>query len=314
MKQLSSLSVVVPVYRSAESLPELVSVLAEVLPSVATTFELLLVDDSSPDQSWQVINDLATQYPWVRGLRLMRNYGQHNALLCGIRAAKSEFITTMDDDLQHPPQELLKLREALADNVDVVYGAPQQEQHGIMRDFASQITKLMLQSSMGVDTARHVSAFRLFRTELRRAFETYSSPYVNIDVLLTWATTKFVVVHVRHDERKYGESTYTLRKLVRHALNMITGFSILPLRIASLIGFMFTIFGVLVLFYVVGQALIQGIVVQGFPFLASIIAIFAGAQLFALGIIGEYLARIHFRIMDRPVYTIRTETTTDTTA
>lgn len=314
MNHLSSLSVVIPVYRSSSSLPELISVLAAVLPRVAQKFELLLVDDSSPDDSWQVIESLAAQHTWVRGLRLMRNYGQHNALLCGIRAAKFEFITTMDDDLQHPPEELFKLIERLQEGVDVVYGAPQSEQHGLFRDLASQITKLMLQSSMGVDTARHVSAFRLFRTELRRAFESYSSPYVNIDVLLTWATTKFAAVRVRQDERKYGESTYTLRKLVRHALNMITGFSILPLRIASLIGFMFTIFGVLVLFYVIAQALLAGIVVQGFPFLASIIAIFAGAQLFALGIIGEYLARIYFRTMDRPVYTIRTETITDTTS
>jgi undecaprenyl-phosphate 4-deoxy-4-formamido-L-arabinose transferase len=156
----------------------------------------------------------------------------------------------------------------------------------------------------------------VFKTELRNAFANYSSPYVNIDVLLTWGTTRFAVVQVRHDARKYGESTYTFQKLVRHALNMITGFSILPLRIASLIGFAFTLFGFGVLVYVIGRALLEGIVVPGFAFLASIVAIFAGAQLFALGIIGEYLARIHFRIMDRPVYTIRgqTEKPSDTRA
>jgi undecaprenyl-phosphate 4-deoxy-4-formamido-L-arabinose transferase len=308
MDQLSSLSVVIPVYRSAEGLSELVSTLSAVLPDVAAEYEILFVDDSSPDNSWAVVQRLAEEYAWVRGITLMRNYGQHNALLCGIRAARCEYITTMDDDLQHPPEELSKLIAKLSEGYDVVYGAPQYEQHGLMRDLASQVTKWMLQSSMGVEIARNVSAFRVFKTELRNAFANYSSPYVNIDVLLTWGTTRFAVVQVRHDARKYGESTYTFQKLVRHALNMITGFSILPLRIASLIGFAFTLFGFGVLVYVIGRALLEGIVVPGFAFLASIVAIFAGAQLFALGIIGEYLARIHFRIMDRPVYTIRGQT------
>ena len=113
---------------------------------------------------------------------------------------------------------------------------------------------------------------------------------------------------MQHDPRRYGTSNYTLPKLIRHALNMITGFSVLPLQIASLLGFGLALFGVGVLIYVVGRALLFGIFVPGFAFLASIIAIFSGAQLFALGVIGEYLARIHFRTMDRPVYTVRSST------
>ncbi len=305
---MNSLSIVIPVYRSAESLPELIAELGRALPTLTDTYEVILVDDGSPDNSWQIIDRLAREHPWLRGITLMRNYGQHNALLCGIRAARHEIIVTMDDDLQHPPAELPRLLATLAEGYDVVYGTPQHEQHGLMRDLASQITKLALQGSMGVDIARKVSAFRAFRAQLRDAFANYRSPYVNIDVLLTWATTRFTAVEVRHDPRKYGASTYTMRKLVRHALNMITGFSIIPLQIASLVGFTFTLFGMGVLVYVVGRALLFGIVVPGFAFLASIIAIFSGAQLFALGIIGEYLARIHFRSMERPVYTVRSTT------
>jgi glycosyltransferase involved in cell wall biosynthesis len=305
---LPSLSVVIPVYRSAESLPELIAELGRALPTLTDTYEVILVDDGSPDNSWQVVDRLAQDHKWLRGITLMRNYGQHNALLCGIRSANHEVIVTMDDDLQHPPTELPKLLNKLAEGYDVVYGTPHEEQHGLMRDLASQVTKLALQGSMGVETARKVSAFRAFRAQLRDAFANYRSPYVNIDVLLTWATTRFAAVEVRHDARKYGASTYTFRKLVRHALNMITGFSILPLQVASLIGFTFTLFGMLVLIYVIGRALLFGIVVPGFAFLASIVAIFSGAQLFALGIIGEYLARIHFRSMERPVYTVRSTT------
>src|SRR5207248_5274259 len=127
----------------------------------------------------------------------------------------------------------------------------------------------------------------------------------SIDVLLTWGTTRFAAIPVQHDARKVGTSNYTFRKLLTHALNMITGFSALPLQIAILVGFVFTLFGVGVLIYVVGRYLIFGGSVPGFPFLASAIAIFSGAQLFALGIMGEYLARMHFRMMDRPAYVVR---------
>jgi undecaprenyl-phosphate 4-deoxy-4-formamido-L-arabinose transferase len=235
----------------------------------------------------------------------MRNYGQHNALLCGIRVAQYDIVITMDDDLQNPPTEVSKLLAKLEEGYDVVYGTPQAEQHGLWRDLASQITKIALQSAMGVDVARNVSAFRAFRTQLRAAFQDYQGPFVSIDVLLTWGTTRFAAIPVRHNQRRAGVSNYTFRKLVTHALNMMTGFSVLPLQLASLIGFGFTLFGLLVLAYVVGRFLIQGGSVPGFPFLASIIAIFSGAQLFALGIIGEYLARMHFRMMDRPPYVVR---------
>jgi undecaprenyl-phosphate 4-deoxy-4-formamido-L-arabinose transferase len=144
----------------------------------------------------------------------------------------------------------------------------------------------------------------MFRTQLREAFAGYESPVVNVDVLLTWGTTRFTAISVRHAARQYGVSNYTLRKLIVHALNMMTGFSTLPLQLASMTGFILTIFGLVILIYVLGRLLFESSV-PGFPFLASIIAIFSGAQLFALGIIGEYLARMHVRIMGRPSSLIR---------
>jgi glycosyltransferase involved in cell wall biosynthesis len=298
-----SLSIVVPVYRSAAILPDLVARIESALAGYEK--ELILVNDGSPDNSAEVVRELAASYPWVRGINLMRNYGQHNALLCGIRAASNAIVVTMDDDLQHPPEEVPKLLELLDQGFDVVYGTPRHEQHGLWRDVASQVTKLALQSSMGVSTARKVSAFRAFRREMRRAFAGYQGPYVSIDVLLTWASVRFSSVQVRHDPRASGVSNYTLRKLIVHAVNMMTGFSTLPLQLASLIGFAFTFFGIAALAYVLIRYIINGGSVPGFPFLASMIAIFSGAQLFALGIIGEYLARMHFRMMDRPPYTVR---------
>ena len=302
---LPTISVVVPVYNGKASLPGLVERLEPVLRARASAFEIVLVNDGSRDGSWEVVQQLAGKHSFVRGIDMLRNYGQHNALLCGIRAARHELIVTIDDDLQHPPEELPKLLARLVPGVDVVYGPPEKEQHGLLRDLASQLTKIALQKSMGSQNARAVSALRVFRTCLREAFADYKSQHVSIDVLLSWATTRFDHVRVRHDERRFGQSNYTLRKLVAHALNMITGFSTLPLQLASWIGFCFTLFGLGVLVYVLVSYWIHGGSVAGFPFLASIIAVFSGAQLFALGIMGEYLARMHFRMMDRPSYVVR---------
>jgi glycosyltransferase involved in cell wall biosynthesis len=307
------ISFVVPVYRSAEILPELHRRTCAVFGKGEQDFEIVFVEDCGGDNSWSVIQQLATTDRRVRGFRMSRNYGQHNALLCGIREARGDTIVTLDDDLQHPPEEIPKLLAKLDEGFDVVYGPPEREQHGLLRDLASQITKLALEGAMGAANARHVSALRVFRSRLRDAFADYRSPTVNIDVLLTWATTSFSAVQVRHDARRYGESGYTPRKLVRHALNMMTGFSTRPLQLASLMGFGFAVFGLAILAYVLIRWVLQGSAVPGFAFLASIIAIFSGAQLLALGIIGEYLARMHFRTMERPTYIVSQNTQTGDT-
>ena len=302
------LSVVIPVYRSQATLPELHRRLVAALEPVVSAFEIILVEDCGGDDSWQVIKQLALKDKRVRGITLARNYGQHNALLCGIRAADGELIVTIDDDLQNPPEEIPRLLSMLEEGHDVVYGSPINETHGFFRNQASRITKLALQGAMGMESASKVSAFRIFRTRLRDAFEAYRSPTVNIDVLLTWGTTRFAAVNVRQDERAVGDSGYSLRKLINHAINMMTGFSTLPLQIASVLGLFFGFMGFLILAYVLFNYLIHGSSVPGFAFLASMISIFSGVQLFTLGIFGEYLARMHFRSMERPPYALLDDT------
>jgi glycosyltransferase involved in cell wall biosynthesis len=304
-QRVSGLSAVVPAYNSELSLAPLIARLGPVLAALADRFEVILVNDGSRDRTWTVIEDLMRAHPWVRGIDLMRNCGQHNALLCGIRAAQCEFTVTLDDDLQDPPEEIPKLLEALTSDVDVVYGAPITEVHGFWRDLASQVTKIVLQGALGAQTARMVGPFRLFRTAVRRAFEDYRGVFVNIDVLLTWGTTRFGAVRVRHDPRQLGQSNYGLGKLLTHTLNMLTGFSTLPLQLASYLGFALTLLGAVLLAVVIGRFVIEGVAVPGFAFLASIIIIFSGTQLFSLGVIGEYLSRMHFRLLDRPAYVVR---------
>lgn len=300
------LSIVIPVYNGADTLPALWEQLRLALEPLGMEFEVIPVDDGSRDGSWTVLKDLQSRFPQsIFPIQLMRNYGQHNALLCGIRAAQSPLIVTIDDDLQNPPSEIPRLLDKLREGFDVVYGVSDQGQHGLWRNVASRVTKIALQSAMGAEIARQVSAFRAFRTAVRKGFENFHGPFVSIDVLLTWGTTRFSSVSVRMDPRPAGSSGYTFRKLIAHALNMVTGFSVLPLQLASLAGFSMMLFGLGVLAYVLGRFLVQGSSVAGFPFLASIIAIFSGVQLFSLGVIGEYLARMHFRLMDRPAYTTR---------
>jgi glycosyltransferase involved in cell wall biosynthesis len=303
--RVSSLSIVIPVYNSEQSLPLLLARLDSVLETLTEQYEVILVNDGSRDNSARFIDSASTAYPWLRAIHLMRNYGQHNALLCGIRAAANEFVVTMDDDLQNPPEEIPKLLAKLAENYDVVYGFPQKENHGMLRNLASRITKISMQQAMGVHAASRISSFRAFHTRLRDAFQDYRGAFISIDVLLSWGTTRFAAVPVNNPPRPLGISNYTVPKLMSHAMNMVTGFTTLPLRVASFTGFGFSLFGFGILGYTIGRYFIYGGSVPGFPFLASIISIFSGTQLFALGILGEYLARMHFRLMDRPSYAIR---------
>ena len=299
-----AVSVIVPVYNSEPHLALLVERLNPVLRVHSSSFEVIFVEDGSRDSSWSVVQDLASRYSFIVGIRLMRNYGQHNALLCGIRAARYEVIVTIDDDLQNPPEEIPALLKKLDEGYDVAYGTPHEQQHGFLRNLASTVTKIALQSVMGAETARSVSAFRAFRASLRAVFVDYRGPYVSIDVLLTWGTNRFAAVVVSHDARGHGKSNYTFASLLRHAINMMTGFSTIPLRVASLVGFAFTALGGILFLFTLIRYLLQGTAVPGFVFLASTITILSGAQLFAVGIMGEYLARMHFRMMDKPSYAV----------
>jgi len=302
---MKNLSIIIPTYNSEDSLKELFNRLYIVLENLTDSYEIIFINDSSTDNTSQILDSLSNSNSTISQIELNRNFGQHNAILCGIRKAKYDTIVTLDDDLQNPPEEIPKLIQKYDEGFDVVYGYPQKDKHSFFRIIASLITKIALKTAMGVGIAKHVSSFRIFRTDLRKSFSDYKGTFVSIDVLLSWGTNSFSAIPVNHEQRSVGKSNYTVRKLINHALNMITGFSVLPLQVASIMGFVLALFGLLVLIYVVGRFLLQGSPVPGFSFIASIIAIFSGAQLLAIGIIGEYLARIHFRTMDKPQYFIR---------
>ena len=297
------ISIVVPVFNSRETLPELVTRLTRVLPPDS---EVILVDDGNDSTTWSAIEALATS--GVMGLRLARNVGQHAALLAGVREAKHSIIATLDDDLQNPPEELVHLLKALTDDVDVVYGVPIRIKQSFWRSCASVAAKRVMQKMLGFNNAVDISSFRVFRSRLREGFNNDVGPSVSLDVLLTWSTSRFTSVEVEHHERKTGESNYNFRKLLRFMIDTATGYSAVPLRFATSLGLTTVAFSVGVSIWVLGRRLVTGESVPGFPFLAVTIAIFSGVQLIVLGVLGQYIGRIHFRVMNKPTYTIADRT------
>lgn len=297
-----NLSIVIPVYRGEVFIEPLVLRIKAALPRFAKKYEVIFVNDGSPDHSWGVIERLARQHEWVKGVCLRRNYGQHNATLCGLREARYEVTVTMDQDLQHPPEEIPVLLAKLEEGYDVVYGSPKKLPRGLMRNLLTANIKRILASVMGVPSVRNISAFRAFRTDLRESFKNFQSPSVTLDVLLSWGTVCFTSVPVNIEQGNH--SNYSFVSLIRVAILILTGYSTMPLRLASWVGFLMTLFGLGVFVYVLVIYFTAGSI-PGFPFLASIISLFSGAQLFALGIFGEYLARMFDRSMDRPPYVIQ---------
>ncbi len=300
------LSVVVPVYNSAKIVPELVSSLCSVLPTCDRPFEIILVNDASSDDSWEQIAAQCRAFSdVVRGVNLSRNFGQHNATLCGIRLARFDVTITMDDDFQHPPEEIPKLLRRLdRGDADVVYGVPAVRRHSRMRNFLTRLTKQTAARLTGLERVETQSPFRAFYTQLRDAFAGYMGPDVLLDVLLGWGTSRFATVPVEHAARRHGRSNYNAARLFNMAILTLTAYSTVPLRLASWIGLTLTVFGVAVFGYVVAIRVLFGSV-PGFPFLASLIAIFGGAQLFALGLFGEYLTRVFNHALGRPTYVIK---------
>ncbi|HEY7273648.1 MAG TPA: glycosyltransferase family 2 protein [Actinoplanes sp.] len=300
-----SVSVVVPCFRSAATLPALSARVHEVLPRYADDFEIVLVVDGGDRATWITAAALAAESRHVRALRLSRNYGQHNALVAGVRTARYDVVVTMDDDLQHRPEEIPTLLAALTEDVDVVYGVAAREEHGVSRSLASRLAKAALERAMNVRGARQLSAFRAFRTFLRDGFTQLNGPHACLDVALSWGTTQTTAVTVGMDERIHGRSGYTVRMLVRHMLNMMLGYSTAPLRLVTYLGFLTGFLGVALLSRVLYLYFSGETTVAGFTTVASMVALFSAAQMIAIGVLGEYIGRIHANGLGLPTYLVR---------
>jgi undecaprenyl-phosphate 4-deoxy-4-formamido-L-arabinose transferase len=268
-------------------------------------FEIVLVDDASPDMAWEELVGVASQFPErVVAVQLMRNSGQHNALMCGFRHARGDYIITMDDDLQNPPEEIPKLCAAIADGeLDLVYGVYDVKRHESWRTLGSMVVNLFYRLVFNAN--RRTSSFRIMRRQLMESILTYDLNFTFIDGLLAWNTDRIGEVVVEHHPRAKGRSGYSVAKLLLLALNLFTNFSLLPLQAVSLLGILVACGGFAGAFYYLFRYLFAGISVPGYASIIIAVLVLGGVQLLSLGIMGEYLGRLHLNVNRKPQYVER---------
>lgn len=305
-------SIVIPAYKSGSWMDELViRIGAAMEPEAPTAFELILVNDCSPDaETWPAIQRNAAQYPWVRGFNLLYNVGQFRATLCGLQEARGRFVITMDDDLQHPPEELPKLIRAINGNEDAlcVMGTYQNRQHGWIRRAGSHFYQRMIHSFYGCPPQVQRSSFRIMRKELADAILACRTAKPILGAIILSLTPKVVAVPVQHAPRDQGRSGYSLRKLVGTTLDNVINASTAPLRFFSVIGFTASGASLLVAAYYSIRWLTGGILVPGYASQILLISFLGGLTLMGIGVLGEYIARIIYEITGPERYRIKEQT------
>ncbi len=300
------LSIIIPCYNSARYLAENIQGVIKILKTnYELDFEILLVVDGSPDNTILIARELASSNSEVRAIELSKNFGQHAALFAGVSQARGDLILTMDDDGQHTPSGVQTLLNSLTPDLDVIYGVSDREEHNIFRNFISRFAKTFIFRVLGIENARYISAFRLLRRNIISQAEFSSLSRGTLDVVINWNTNKISWTEVRMIQRPQGKSNYRLVGLIRFAFDMITNYSTRPLRFATILGtFGFLLTSTFAVF--VGVASINGsIKVPGYASIMILVSALGSIQLLTLGVVGEYLGKIHEKSSNRPNFNIR---------
>ncbi len=304
-----ALSVVIPVYNGAASIGELVEALAAL--DIPGGHEAVLVNDGSRDNSLEVCRGLVEQAARRGGmpvtlLNLSRNFGEHNAVMAGLTQARGAFIITMDDDLQNPPEEVSRLfRHARDGNFDVVYTYYAKREHAAWRNWGSNFTNWCADWLLDKPKGLYLSSFRCISAFARDHVIAYTGPYPYVDGLLLQTTQNIGTIEVRHLPRAAGRTNYTFRRLVRLFLSMFLNFSVMPLRLAAIGGFVMSGLGLVGFVAVFVEAIFVGQTPSGWASLMSAFLLLAGVQLIILGLMGEYLGRLYLTINRKPQFIVR---------
>jgi glycosyltransferase involved in cell wall biosynthesis len=293
-----------PVYRSANTIREVVAQISRL--QVAGGHELILVNDNSPDNTLAICRELAKSCPIPLTLiDLSRNFGEHNAVMAGLQQARGDYIVTMDDDLQNPPEEAVRLFNYTRDNqYDVVWTYYSHKKHALWRNLGSRLTNRMADVLLDKPKDLYLSSFRCITNFVARQITEYRGPFPYIDGLILRTTHQYGQLQVEHVARESGESNYTWRRLIRLWLNMSVNFSIMPLRLATAFGLLLAGFGFLFVVEVIWEHFYRSTPL-GWGSLMAALLLFSGAQLLMLGIAGEYLGRIYLTINQRPQSVVR---------
>jgi len=299
------LSVVIPVYNGAGTVGELVEELIGRLGS--KKLQIVLVNDGSPDNSHEVCSRIAAKHPRiVTYVNLFRNFGEHNAVMAGLNQAQGDYVVTMDDDFQNPPSEVRTLvEEAVRNGRDIVYSYYEKKRDRWYRNLGSKFNNWVANFMLKKPKDLYLSSFRCLNRAVVQEIIKYKGPFPYVDGLALRCTTRIGRVKVVHSKSQRGSSGYTFRKLVRLWLNMFINFSIVPLRVSSLLGIVFSALGVVLSIYTVIDKLVHPEVAVGWPSLFIAIMIFSGAQLLILGLLGEYLGRLLLGYNRTPQFIVR---------
>jgi undecaprenyl-phosphate 4-deoxy-4-formamido-L-arabinose transferase len=303
-----ALSIVIPVYNAETSISRLVDELVDSL-STLYTLEIILVNDNSSDNSEKACVSVYQKHKGVvKFYSLSKNVGEHGAVMAGLGRVTGDHVVIMDDDFQNPVSEVIKLvNEALNNDYDVVYSYYDKKKHTTWRNMGSMLNDRVANYMLKKPRGLYLSSFKVMNRFLANEIIKYQAPFPYIDGLILQITDKIGRVRVNHHERREGRSGYTLKKLISLWLNMFTNFSILPLRISTILGFSFSVFGVVMGISAVIEKMLKPNIPIGYASLFVVVLVFAGVQLIMLGIVGEYIGRVFLSLNKKPQYTIRSK-------
>ena len=310
---VASVSILIPVYKNDGGLDELVSRIGASMASsaYANNFELILVDDCSPDKSWQVIQRLAKEHAFVQGATLSRNFGQHNAIMAGLNLVSGQYVVLMDDDLQHPPEAIPDMVQELVAGADVCYTRYANRQHAAWKIAGSKFNDLMASWLLAKPKGLYLSSFKALKRGMVDQIRNHEGPFAYLDGLILDITRRIATVEIQHGTRAYGEGNYSFKKSISLWLRMVTGTSIVPLRMVTLMGALIAMLGFFGAVFVVISNFLYPAESKGWASIIVTILLVSGFQTLFIGVLGEYLGRIHLRLNNKPQYLFRYTTKND---
>lgn len=298
-------SIVIPVYGDGRHVDEIIRRLDVAFKNKCLpTPQVILVDDCGPGDAWSTVRRVANNRPSTVCIQLMRNFGQHNAIMCGFHYVTGEIVITLDDDLQHVPECVPSLIQQLeAKNADLVYGVYESKKHAVGRNLGSWLVNQFYRMVFGMPVT--VTSLRAVRKALIQSILRYDFNFTYIDGLLAWNTQRIETVTVPHSERAEGVSGYTLGKLVTLTMNVFTNFSLIPLQCVSFVGMSAASCGIALGIWYLVSGLMSEIEVPGYASTIVAVLVLGGLQLLSLGVIGEYVGRLHLNVNRKPQFAVR---------
>ncbi len=299
-----SISVVSPVYRAEFIICELVQRLETVLSGMGLPFEIILIEDGSPDNSWQKISEICTQKPFVKGISLSRNFGQHNAITAGLDNAKGEWVIVMDCDLQDVPEEIPNLYNKAQEGYDIVFARRAKRQDAFLKRISSNIFYIIFSYLSGVKQDGSIAQYGIYNRKVINAINSLREPMRSFSPMVRWVGFSTTAIDVVHNQRFEGKTSYNWSRLINLALDIIITYSDKPLKLIIKLGLSVTILSFLYTIFIVSKYLTGGIKVLGFTSLIVTICFFSGLILLTLGVLGLYISKIFDGIKNRPLYIV----------